>query len=141
MHRGQGTERIGDTVEICPVAEFTDQHGDWADPATLREPLPVTAEPGWVWHSASRMVTGPTWGGNLEILHWNLAAGRWIRPVGDYADCVLLLETSEEMPEAEEVLRMVRNAGERGLLEQVPAIVVAKPKAWNTDSPLTDPQR
>lgn len=130
-----------DTAEICPVPEFTDIHGDWADLQTLAEPLPVTAEPGWIWHNADRVVTGPTWGGNLEILHWNLAADRWIRPVGDYAGCVLLLETSEEMPTAEEVFRMLRNAGERGLLEQFPAIVVAKPKAWNNESPLTEPQR
>ena len=70
------------------------------------------------------MITGPVWGGNLEILHWNLAAGRWIRPPGDYAGCVLLLETSEELPPAEEVFRMLRNFGERGLLAQFPAILV-----------------
>ena len=75
------------------------------------------------------VVTAPTWGGNLEILHWNLAADRWIRPVEDYAGCVLLLETSEEMPPAEEVFRMLRNAGERGLLEQFPAILVGTAKA------------
>ena len=57
------------------------------------------------------MVTGPAWVGCLEILHWNLAAGRWIRPAEDYAGCVLLLETSEEMPSAEETFRMLRNFG------------------------------
>jgi muramoyltetrapeptide carboxypeptidase LdcA involved in peptidoglycan recycling len=125
-----------DTVEIEPVAEFTDLHPDWADPASLARPLPATVETEWLWHNADRVVVGPTWGGNLEILHWNLAADRWIRPVGDYAGCVLLLETSEEMPSAEEVHRMLRNAGERGLLAQFPAIVVAKPKAWARE---TDP--
>jgi muramoyltetrapeptide carboxypeptidase LdcA involved in peptidoglycan recycling len=42
---------------------------------------------------------------------------------------VLLLETSEEMPSAEEVFRMLRNAGERGLLQQFPAILVGTAKA------------
>lgn len=83
----------------------------------------------------------PDLGRNLEILHWNLAADRWIRPVADYAGCVLLLETSEEMPPAEEVYRMLRNAGERGLLAQFPAILAAKPKAWSRDRPLTETQR
>ena len=46
------------------------------------------AEPGWLWHNADKVITGRTWGGNLEILHWNLAANRWIRPVEDYAGCV-----------------------------------------------------
>jgi muramoyltetrapeptide carboxypeptidase LdcA involved in peptidoglycan recycling len=130
-----------DTVEIEPVADFTDLQPDWADPTTLTEPLPTTAEPGWTWHNADRVFSGPTWGGNLEILHWNLAADRWIRPVEDYAGCVLLLETSEEMPPAEEVYRMLRNAGERGLLAQFPAVLVAKPKAWSRDRPLTETQR
>jgi muramoyltetrapeptide carboxypeptidase LdcA involved in peptidoglycan recycling len=128
-------------VEIAPVDEFTDLDPNWADLGTLSETLPTSREPGWEWHNANQVVTGPTWGGNLEILHWNLAANRWIRPVGDYAGCVLLLETSEEMPSSDEVFRMLRNAGERGLLEQFPAIVVAKPKARSTDNPLTEDLR
>lgn len=120
-----------DVVEMEPQASFTDLHPDWDDLTTLVEELPSTVDSGWTWHQPDTVVTGPTWGGNLEILHWNLAADRWIRPVEDYAGCVLLLETSEEMPSDEEVFRMLRNAGERGLLEQFPAIVVAKPKAWD----------
>ena len=68
-----------------------------------------------------RVVTGPTWGGNLEILHWNAGGGPVDPPADDYAGCVLLLETSEEMPPAEEVFRILRNFGERGLLAQFPA--------------------
>jgi muramoyltetrapeptide carboxypeptidase LdcA involved in peptidoglycan recycling len=81
------------------------------------------------------VVTAPTWGGNLEILHWNLAVNRWIRPVEDHAGCILLLETSEEMPSAEEVSRMLRNAGERGLLAQFPAVVVGTAKASSLERP------
>jgi muramoyltetrapeptide carboxypeptidase LdcA involved in peptidoglycan recycling len=128
-------------VEIGPVGEFTDLDPDWADLGTLREELPISREPGWKWHNANRVISAPTWGGNLEILHWNLAANRWIRPVDDYAGCILLLETSEEMPSSDEVFRMLRNAGERGLLAQFPAIVIAKPKAWSSDQPLTEDLR
>lgn len=115
--------------EIHPVERFTDDEIDWADPAALTESAPSVPSPGWVWHRPDTVVTGPTWGGNLEILHWNLAANRWIRPVADYAGCVLLIETSEEMPPADEVFRMLRNAGERGLLRQFPAVLVATAKA------------
>jgi muramoyltetrapeptide carboxypeptidase LdcA involved in peptidoglycan recycling len=52
-----------------------------------------------------------------------------MRPVEDYAGCVLLLETSEELPPATEVYRILRNAGERGLLAQFPAVLVARAKA------------
>jgi muramoyltetrapeptide carboxypeptidase LdcA involved in peptidoglycan recycling len=128
-------------VEIAPVNEFTDLHPDWSDLGTLSKTLATSRELGWEWLNANQVVTAPTWGGNLEILHWNLAANRWIRPVEDYAGCVLLLETSEEMPSSDEVFRMLRNAGERGLLEQFLAIVVAKPKAWSTDIPLSEDLR
>ena len=129
------------TVELAPVAQFTDLAPDWADLSTLDAPLPTTAEPGWHWHNASQTVTGTSWGGNLEILHWNLAANRWIRPVEDYAGCVLLLETSEEMPSADWVFWMLRNMGERGLLEQFPAAIVAKPQAWSHEHLLDEDQR
>ncbi|MGA2969651.1 MAG: S66 peptidase family protein [Acidimicrobiales bacterium] len=129
------------SIQIEPVAQFTDLEADWADLSTLDNPLPTTHEPGWHWHNATRVVTGPTWGGNLEILHWNLAAGRWIQPNDRYRGCVLMLETSEEMPPAEEVFRMLRNFGERGMLSEFSAVVFAKPKAWHGHAPLNEAER
>lgn len=130
-----------EVVEIAPVTEFTDLQGRWEDVSTLEHALPTTNEPGWHWHRATKVVTGTTWGGNLEIVHWNLAANRWILPNDAYAGCVLILETSEEMPPAEEVFRMLRNVGERGLLSQFPAVVFAKAKAWHTHAPLGESER
>ena len=130
-----------DNVDVSPLAEFTDLQPDWRDLTTLESPLPTTSEAGWHWHRADGVATGPTWGGNLEILHMNLAANRWILPNESYAGCVLLLETSEEMPSAEAVHRMLRDAGERGLLGQFSAVVVAKAKAWHDHQPLTEGER
>jgi muramoyltetrapeptide carboxypeptidase LdcA involved in peptidoglycan recycling len=130
-----------DTVEIDSVERFTDLQPRWEDLSSLFVPLPTTLDPGWHWHNADRMVTGPTWGGNLEILHWNLAANRWIEVNETYAGCVLILETSEEMPSTEEVYFMLRDMGERGLLSQFPAVVIAKPKAWSPDAPLNEEHR
>jgi muramoyltetrapeptide carboxypeptidase LdcA involved in peptidoglycan recycling len=122
-----------DTVdlEIAPVDEFGDEELNWADLAALTHSAPRVPSPGFHWHQADRVVTGPTWGGNLEILHWNLAANRWIKPSNAYAGSILLLETSEELPPAGEVFRMLRNAGERGLLDQFPAVLVGTAKASN----------
>jgi muramoyltetrapeptide carboxypeptidase LdcA involved in peptidoglycan recycling len=119
----------GGDVELHAVADFSEDERDWHDPASLDQPPLTRPSPGWSWHQPARVLTAPTWGGNLEILHWNLAANRWIRPPEDYAGCVLLLETSEEMPSAEETFRMLRNAGERGLLGQFPALLVGTAKA------------
>ncbi|MBM2618113.1 LD-carboxypeptidase [Actinoplanes sp. LDG1-06] len=116
-------------LPITEVNEFSEEESNWADAASLDTPLAAVPSPGWSWHRPDTVVTAPTWGGNLEIVHWNLAANRWIRPVERYAGSILLVETSEEMPPADEVFRMLRNAGERGLLEQFPAVLVAAAKA------------
>ena len=131
----------GGDVDLHPLDAFSEDEIAWDDPAALDHPPPARPGVGWVWHRPDRVVTAPTWGGNLEILHWNLAADRWIRPVEDYAGCVLLLETSEEMPPAEEVFRMLRNAGERGLLAQFPAVVVGLAKASSLGRRTTDEER
>ena len=130
-----------DTVELEPLKVFTDLTPDWRDPETLRQPVASYDDPGWHWHNADETITGPTWGGNLEILHWNLAANRWILEPDAYEGCVLLLETSEDMPAAGEVYRMLRNFGERGLLSRFPAVVVAKAKAWSHDHQLDEAAR
>ncbi len=118
----------GGEFEVLPVEMFSDEEVPWNTPAALTEAPAPYASPGRVWRRADRVVSATTWGGNLEILHWTLAADRWVRPVEDYAGCVLLLETSEEMPPGEQVFQMLRNFGERGLLEQFPAIVMGTAK-------------
>lgn len=132
--------RSGD-LEIHPVEEFSQTEINWASPEALTSSAPLEPSVGWVWHQPSRVVTAPTWGGSFEIVQWNLAANRWIRPNEDYAGCILLLETSEEMPGAEHVFRMLRNIGERGLLEQFPAILFATPKGSSVEDPREPAER
>lgn len=119
----------GGDLEIHPVELFSEQEVSWANPAALTSSAPSVPSPGWIWHRPDTVVTAPTWGGCLEIVHWSLAANRWIRPVEEYAGCVLMIDTTEEMPTAVEVFRMLRDAGERGLLRQFRAVLVATAKA------------
>jgi muramoyltetrapeptide carboxypeptidase LdcA involved in peptidoglycan recycling len=125
----------GGDLRLHPLERFSEEPNHWSDPRAVLEPGPDVESPGWSWHQPHQVVTAPTWGGDLEILHWNLAVGRWIRPVEDYAGCVLIAETDEEMPSAESVFRMLRNAGERGLLEQFPVVIWGVPKATDRDKP------
>ncbi|GID30219.1 S66 peptidase family protein [Paractinoplanes brasiliensis] len=143
VHLSSLRAALFDTTDlaITPVNQFSEEESDWDNPSTLDTPLATVPSPGWVWHQPGTVVTGPTWGGNLEILHWNLAASRWILPVERYAGSILLLETSEELPPAEEVFRMLRNAGERGLLEQFPAVLVATAKAAFRGNPASAEER
>jgi len=120
-------------VQLSPAAEMTDENANWEDPAALDVELPMRPGPGWNWAGEQRAVTGPTWGGSLEILDFQLRAGRYLLAPEAYAGCVLLLETSEEMPDADYVYRVLMGMGERGILEQFAAVVVATPKAWNRE--------
>jgi len=120
-------------VTLSPVAEMTDENPSWEDPTALETELPMRPGPGWVWAGEQRSVTGPTWGGCLEILDMHLRAGTYLLEPEMYAGCVLLLETSEEMPGSEYVYRVLMGMGERGLLRQFAAVAVATPKAWDRE--------
>lgn len=117
----------GERLEVSDPGESEDVGKDWDDPLALtsygdREPT----EP-WTWAGPERSVTGPTWGGCIEVLQWVLTAGRFRADPAALDGGVLLLETSEELLPAREVAWIVRSLGERGLLAAVDAVLVARP--------------
>ncbi|MFD0296949.1 S66 peptidase family protein [Streptomyces sp. NPDC059616] len=123
--------------ELTPSKESNGENGRWEDPRTFDSEPEMLPCRGWTWHNADgRNVRGASWGGNLEILSWLLMADREIRPVDDYAGRVLFLETSEEMPSADEVYWILRSMGERGLLRQFPALLMGRAKNWSFEKPL-----
>jgi muramoyltetrapeptide carboxypeptidase LdcA involved in peptidoglycan recycling len=116
----------GGRLEVTEPGESEDFGLDWADPACLtsygeREPT----EP-WFWAGPQRAVTGPTWGGCIEVLQWVLTAGRFPADPAVLEGGVLLLETSEDLIPASEFGYITRSLGERGLLAAVDAVVVAR---------------
>jgi len=120
--------------ELTAAKRTGTQAEPWEEPETFgKEPLSESAD-GWTWHNATRVVEGLSWGGNLEILSWMMMADREILPAAEYAGRVLFLETSEELPRAEEVYRILRNMGERGLLRQFPALLMGRAKAWSFEA-------
>ncbi|MER5884341.1 S66 peptidase family protein [Streptomyces sp. NPDC001941] len=122
--------------ELRPARRFRDRERDWADPETFAAEPETEPGGGWSWHGPARVVEGRGWGGNLEILSWLLMADREIAPdESAYDGGVLFLETSEEMPPATEVFRVLRCMGERGLLRRFPALLMARPKTWFVHSP------
>ncbi|WP_200824372.1 S66 family peptidase [Nonomuraea solani] len=122
-----------DTYELRPAQAYSDVDRDWNDPAsTAGEPELFTGE-GWRWHGPRRTVTGPSWGGCLEVLDWNLRVGTHIQEAAAYDGCVLFLETSEELPDANYVYRVLMCMGERGLLQRFGAAIMGRPKAWSLD--------
>ncbi|MFD9432558.1 S66 peptidase family protein [Streptomyces sp. NPDC060002] len=122
--------------ELRPAERWNDVDRDWADPAAFESEPDTRPGAGWSWLNADRVVEGRSWGGNLEILSWLLMADREIaRDPAAYDGGVLILETSEELPSATEVFRILRNMGERGLLRRFPALLMARAKSWSFEHP------
>ncbi|MEU5549593.1 S66 peptidase family protein [Micromonospora sp. NPDC047793] len=129
-----------DWYDLSAAPEWGDEPADWNDPGCLAAEPVMFAGAGWRWQGPATTVTGRTWGGNLEVLHWLLAADR-VAPAESLRGSVFLIETSEELPPAVEVYRMLRNLGERGLLAGFPAALVGRAKAWNFDRRLTPDEK
>lgn len=123
-------------VPLTQPTESGDEELMWSDPGALdTEPVLSAAEP-WQWHGPRRVVESPSWGGCFEIVAVQLTAGRYLRPDTDYDGCVLFMETSEELPSADAVSRVLMCMGERGLLQRFPAVVMGRPKAWSFEQRL-----
>lgn len=120
--------------ELTQSSTYGDVDRPWDDPRTFESEPEAEPSDGWSWHNADRVVDGAGWGGNLEVLSWLLMADRAVLPVDAYAGDVLFLETSEEMPRAEEVYRILRHMGERGLLRQFPALLMGRAKSWSFEN-------
>ncbi|MFD3436346.1 S66 peptidase family protein [Streptomyces sp. NPDC058685] len=122
--------------ELRAADRFRVVDRDWADPATFEAEPETDPGGGWWWHGPEHVVEGRSWGGNLSVLSWLLMADREISSdLSAYDGGVLVLETDEELPSAEEVFRILRAMGERGLLERFDALLMGRAKTWSFDRP------
>jgi len=129
---------FGGDVRLTPPASTRDVGIRWDDPRALTEAAPDLAAEPWTWSGPRRLLTGPTWGGCLEIVEWTLAANRWMHPVDAYAGTVLLVEAHEELPTPDQNYRQLRNLGERGILEVAAALLWGRPPVSDHEHPVTE---
>src|SRR5215472_7530306 len=127
--------------ELAPVSAYGDVDRDWGEEATFESEPTMQPCDGWRWHQADRVAEGTGWGGNIEVLAWLLMAGRAIPSADDCRGGILFLETSEELPPATAVYRVLRAIGERGLLDVFSAVLFGRAKAWAQDHRSTPDQK
>lgn len=138
LHRALFTR--GDYDLPAPTS-YTDVERAWTEPDALDDEPELHAAAPWRWHGPEATVEGPTWGGCLEIIDFHLRASRYLGDTDNYRGAVLFIETSEELPDAGYVYRVLMGMGERGLLEKFPAVLVGRAKAWSFDHPNTAEQK
>lgn len=123
LRRAFFEERVG---EIQPAEEWTD---GWYDFET-GEPREWHANDGWDWHG-DRRVSGRLWGGCFAIVNWQLQTDRYLPAAGALNGAVLALETSEEIPQVQDVGYLLRSLGERGWLQRFSGVVIGRPRTFS----------
>lgn len=126
--------------ELLPSELFNDLGLDWGDPAMLEGQRDYEPNEGWVWNGG-RDVGGLLWGGCLESVDEMLRHGSEIPSLEQFENIVLMLETSEEIPTADYVQRVIRAFGERGILERIKGVCVGRAKAREFDKLRTPEER
>jgi len=117
-------ESLGD---LDAAAEWADYDVDWSDPEYKTQSNEFHESEGWRWAGGDEAVAGRVWGGCLTVLDWQLATNRYLPDPERLDGRVLVIETAEEMPAADQVRRMLMCMGERGLLERFAAVLVGRP--------------
>ncbi|MBC7461334.1 MAG: hypothetical protein H7287_08220 [Thermoleophilia bacterium] len=108
---------------------WTVERLDWSDPANQAQRRTRTAAMPPRWLQGIGRVEGPLLPACIEVLDWLRGTEWWPNLRG----AVLALETSEEQPSPEAVLRMLRPLAATGELENVAALLFGRPGGHELD--------
>jgi len=126
--------------ELCASTEYNDQGLTWDDPDNLNKKRTYWPNEGWYW-SGKDDGEGLLWGGCFESVDEMFRNNVPIPTLAQFENIVLMLESSEEIPSANYVFRVMRALGERGILARVKGVLVGRPKAWEFDIQNTPVQK
>lgn len=123
-------------MEIERSEEFNDEGLSWSDLDNLTKRRKYEPNSNWYW-DGNLDTEGVLWGGCLESIDELLRHNIIIPSKEEFANIILVIETSEEIPSPVYVKRVLRAMGERGLLSKLKGVLVGRPKAWEFDKPNT----
>ncbi len=127
-------------VELTASPIFNDEGLDWDNETALGKRRRYQPNEGWDW-DGSQSAEGTAWGGCLESLDELLRHAVPIPSLAEFEQIILLVETSEEIPSADYVFRVLRAFGERGILVRIRGVLVGRPKAWEFHRRNSDDQK
>lgn len=120
--------------ELQASETYNDMGLNWDDSSLLKTKRQHWPNEGMVW-DGSINTEGLLWGGCVESVDEMLRHGVPIPSLEQFEGIILMLETSEEIPSADYVFRVIRALGERGVLVRVQGVLVGRAKAWEFDKP------
>jgi muramoyltetrapeptide carboxypeptidase LdcA involved in peptidoglycan recycling len=111
--------------EVKPSAEgWTVERLDWGDPANQQVKRKLNPSTGWKFLQGHGVHRGHLIGGCIEVFDW--ARGTGIFPE-NWQDAILFLETSEEAPPPEMVMRTLRVFAALRILSKLSGILFGRP--------------
>lgn len=114
--------------EISPSETWTDEDLDWGDPKNLEKHRQMEENSGWEWLNKGERSYGRTWGGCFEILRQQFMTGKYLPEPEEFNNTTLIIETSEELPDSEQIERFFMCLGERSILEKLSGVLIGRPK-------------
>jgi muramoyltetrapeptide carboxypeptidase LdcA involved in peptidoglycan recycling len=122
--------------ELKASPYYNDIGLNWNEPETINLPRVREDNDPWFWDKPSD-AQGISWGGCIESIDEIMRHSVALPNLEDLDNAILFLESSEEIPSAQYVSRVLRALGERGILERVKAVLVGRPKAWHFNNQKT----
>jgi muramoyltetrapeptide carboxypeptidase LdcA involved in peptidoglycan recycling len=119
----------GGEYELKASKEYNDIGLDWSVKENLDKQRLLEPNDGLFWDGQGS-VEGMLWGGCVESLIVQSSTGNYLPSSEDLDKSVLMIETSEDIPEHWIVEYLLTGFGERGWFEKFQAILVGRPKAW-----------
>lgn len=118
------TDEIG---EIKPNMDgWTDEELPWRDPKNQNIRRQIKESHGFKFIHGHGTVTGRLIGGSLEVME--MLKGSKVWPSNDAFDgAIFFIETCEEAPAADYVVRWMRNYVATGILNRVKGIIIGRP--------------
>lgn len=110
---------------------IAEQH-PWADKELLDKPRILNSPTSPRYIQGENKVTGHLVGGCLEVLEFIKGTSYW-PTLEEWNNAVLFIETSEEAPSPEFLIRVLRNYGAQGILQRVSGILFGRPGGLNSD--------
>jgi muramoyltetrapeptide carboxypeptidase LdcA involved in peptidoglycan recycling len=107
-------------------AGWTVEHLDWGDPSLQTRRRELQPSTGWRWLQGSGARSGRLLGGCLEVLDWARGTPFWPEPAA-WDGAILFIETSEEAPPPQAVVRSLRSYAAQGILGRLAALLVGRP--------------
>lgn len=126
--------------ELRPSDKYNDIGLDWKDVSKLNTRREYENSEGW-FYDGNVSAEGILWGGCIESIDELLRHHIEIPTIEQFKTVVLMVETSEEIPNADYVNRVLRALGELNVLSSVRGVLVGRPKAWEFNNQKTTDEK